>query len=239
MSLLAPPRRFDPNFPELLDRPGTDPALLREELEMLESTNLRFGVHQLVLHYVQQLLDSTRLTSLSILDLATGIGDIPRSLAAWSRARQLPVTITAVDGNPGVLRIAQESCRDWPEIRFEQHDLRSLPYAADSYDLVLCSLALHHFGSADAITILRRMQELARLGFVVNDLRRNWLAIWTTELLSRAVIRSHIVRHDAPYSCRAAFTVGELRTMAQEAGLGNFHIERHHAVFRMVLEGRK
>jgi hypothetical protein len=31
----------------------------------------------------------------------------------------------------------REACRDWPEIRFEQHDLRPLPYGADSFDLVL------------------------------------------------------------------------------------------------------
>src|SRR5205807_4284658 len=181
-------------------------------------------------------LPSTRLASLSILDLATGAADIPRALAAVFRARQQPVTITAVDCNPAVLLIAEESCRDWPEIRLEQHNLLSLPYASESYDLVMCSLALHHFGAEEAVTILRRMQELARLGYVVSDLRRNWLAIWVTELLSHTVIRSPIARHDALQSCRAAFTVGELRAMAQRAGLGKFRIKVAQAFFRMVLE---
>lgn len=127
----------------------------------------------------------------------------------------------------------------WPEIRLEQHDLRALPYAADSCDLVLCSLALHHFTSADAVTILRRMQKIARVSYIVNDLRRNWPAIGMTNLLARTVMRSRIFRHDAPQSCRAAFTIRELRTMARQAGLRNFRIKRHQAGFRMVLEGRK
>ena len=46
-------------------------------------------------------------------------------------------TITAVDGNAEILQFAEESSRDWPEINFAQHDLRSLPYAKDSFDLVL------------------------------------------------------------------------------------------------------
>jgi ubiquinone/menaquinone biosynthesis C-methylase UbiE len=216
-----------------------DRALLREELRNLEDCNRRLGGHDLVLEYVERFVKSTGGASLSILDLGTGAADVPRAIAAWARHRGLPVVITAVDGNAEVLQIASESCRDWPEIRFDQHDMRSLPYAANSFDLVLCSLALHHFESADALGILRSIRTLARGGYVVNDLCRSWLAIWSTGLLVRAFFRSPVFRHDAAQSCRAAFTVRELRVMAERAGLNNFQIKLHHAMFRMVLEGRK
>jgi ubiquinone/menaquinone biosynthesis C-methylase UbiE len=238
-SLLAPVRRFDPDSPELIDRPGLDRALLREELQTLENCNRRLFGHDLVLQYVNRFVGWTRVASLSILDMGTGVADIPRAIAAWARQRQLPVVITAVDGNSEVLQIARESCHDWPEIRLEQHDLRSLPYEADSFDLVLCSLALHHFESAEAVAVLRRIHTLARHGYVVNDICRNWLAIWSTRLLFRALFRSPVFRHDAAQSCRAAFTVRELRAMAERAGLGHFQIRHHHAMIRMVLEGRK
>lgn len=239
MNLVAPPRRFDPNCPEMLDRPGTDPNLLREELNMLETMNRRFGIHRLIVHQIERLLRSNHCPSWTILDLATGSADIPRALTAWFRKHHTPVAITAVDGNPVVLSFARESCKDWPEIRLEQHDLLSLPYETGSYDLVICSLALHHFGFEQAVAILRRMQELARVAYILNDLRRNWLTIWATELLSRTVFRSPIVRNDAPHSCRAAFTLDELRGMAARAGLSNYCLSRHQGCFRMVLEGRK
>jgi ubiquinone/menaquinone biosynthesis C-methylase UbiE len=239
MNLFAPPRRFNLDCPELMDRPGISHALLREELQILETANRRWGGHELMLGYVQRFLVAARTKSLTILDLGTGAADIPRAIVAWARQRQLSVTITAVDGNSGILEIAREACRNRPEIRLEQHDLRALPYAADSFDLVLCSLALHHFESADAVAILRRLNELARQGCIVNDLRRNWPAIWTTELLARTVIKSRITRNDAVQSARAAFTVRELRAMAERAGLRNFRIHRRHLFFRMVLEGRK
>jgi ubiquinone/menaquinone biosynthesis C-methylase UbiE len=213
--------------------------LLREELEMLEQANRRLGGHRLVLQCVERLLTPLPPNPLSVLDLATGAADIPRAIAAWLRQRRLPVAITAVDLNPEVLGIARKACDGWPEIRLEQYDLLDLPYPADSFDVVLCSLALHHFAAADAVRILGRMQELAKVGYLVNDLRRNWLSIWTTELVAHTVIRSTIVRQDAPHSCRAAFTVPELRSMAEQAGLSNFTIKRHHGIFRMVLEGRK
>jgi ubiquinone/menaquinone biosynthesis C-methylase UbiE len=237
--LLAPARRFDPDNPELMDRPGVDEASLREELQILEDTNLRFGGHQLALHYVRNLVDSTRNEPLRILDLGTGAADIPRVIAGWLRKRNRPVSITAVDRNPGVLRLASEWSREWPEIQFEEHDLLALPYPPGSYDLVMCSLALHHFTSADAVKVLRRVHELARVGYIINDLRRNWLTIWTTEILARTVMQSGIARNDGPQSSRAAFTIEELRRMARDAGMTNFRVRRHHLIFRMVLEGRK
>jgi 2-polyprenyl-3-methyl-5-hydroxy-6-metoxy-1,4-benzoquinol methylase len=237
--LLAPVRRFDPNHPDVLDQPGLDRALLREELRTLENCNRRLCGHDLAIHYVNRFVEASGAASLRILDMATGVADIPRAIAAWARQRQLPVEITAVDGNSEVLQVACESCRGWPEIRFERQNLLALPYPAESFDLVLCSLSLHHFESAEAVAVLRSMRRLARGGYVLNDLRRNWLAICSTELLVRALFRSPVFRHDAVQACRAAFTVGELRAMAERAGLVHFQIHRHHAVFRMALEGRK
>lgn len=239
MNLLTPPRLFNPDSPEWIDQPGIDPTLLREELQTLESFNQRLGGHRLVLHYVKRFVGSTGTASLSILDLGTGAADIPRAIVAWARQRQLSIVITAVDGNPEILQIAQELCRGWHEIRFGQHDLRALPYAGESFDLVLCSHALHHFESADVVAILRRIDALARCGYIVNDLRRNWLAIASMELLVRTLVRSPLFRKDALQSFRAAFTVGELRGLAERAGLNNLQVNRHHWFFRMVLAGRK
>jgi SAM-dependent methyltransferase len=234
----APPRQFDAENPELIDRPDTDPALVREELSVLANINRRGG-HSVVLRSIRRLLPPTRVAPLSILDLGTGAADYPRAIAAWARRRGIPVAITAVDRNPQVLSLAREWCRDWPEIRLEQHDVLALPYAAESFDLVMCSSALHHFDPEDSIAILRRMQELARAGFILHDLRRNWPAIWTMELAARTFIKSRIARYDAILSSRAAFTVDEMSVLAKRAGLRNFRLRRSQLMFGMVLEGQK
>jgi len=47
------------------------------------------------------------------------------------------------------------------------------------------------------------------------------------------------VKNDGPQSFRAAFTVPELRSMAQEGGMKKFRVKRHQGIYRMVLSGRK
>ncbi len=236
--LFGPARQFDPSEPELMDRPDVNKAWLREELETLERLN-RLGGHRLIVRYIEKLTDSKGIEELSILDLATGAADIPRAIATWAKKKGTRVSLTAVDGNEHVLRSAREWCRDWPQIQLEHYDLLDLPYGRGSFDIVLCSLALHHFTTENAVMILGRMNEIARTGFILNDLQRNWLSIWTSELLARTIMRSPLVRHDGPQSFRAAFTATELRGMAREAGIKNFTVNRHQGIFRMVLAARK
>lgn len=239
MILCAPPRYFDPNDSELMDRPEVDPAQLRAEMEMLEKANRWLGAHRLMLESVRDMIGSHPPATLRVLDLGTGLADIPRALVTWARRDGQPIAITAVDGNPKILNLAHTACRAWPEIDLELHDLRKLPYAPNSFDLVLCSLALHHFSAADSTAILRRMRELARCGYIVSDLRRNWLALTLTRLVALIPFTSRAFRQDAVHSCRAAFTIEELRDIAQQAQLGEVKITRHHCFFRMTLEGKK
>jgi SAM-dependent methyltransferase len=220
-------RRFDPAVPEIMDRPGQNLDLLREDLTVLEWFNRHLGGHAIALRNVAEFKPRT------ILDLATGGGDVPRTIA-----RRFNVTITAVDGNPDILQIARERSAGHSSIRFEQQNMLALPYPPGSFDLVLCSLTLHHFAEADVVAILRRIHEIARIGYVVNDMRRNRVAIWLSKLMARTMITNPIARFDAPASCERAFTIAELHTLAQHAGLEQVTIHRH-PIFRMVLVGRK
>jgi SAM-dependent methyltransferase len=238
LSWLAPRRRFDPQFPELMDRPGIDVGLLRQELRTLEQLNRRGGGHWLMLRYLNEFAAQHQPTNLRVLDLGTGSADVPRALVAWARQRQLPIKVTAIDWNSEVLRFAEELNYSHPEIQLENHDLRALPYAPGSFDLVLCSLTLHHFTAPDAVAILRQIRSLSRKGYLVIDLCRTWLTIGTTALFVRILSRSPVFRHDALYSSRAAFTLPELRNLAGQAGINRFQIKTHPLFCRMVLAGK-
>lgn len=237
MSLFVPPRRFDPDVPEIMDRRGNDPALLRADLHVLENINRYLGGHRIALGYLEKLLAVVPTDPVRILDLATGGADVPRAVTQWARERHLRVDITAVDGNPEIIAIARERSAAWPEIRIEQHDLLALPYPTGSFDIVLCALTLHHFSEANVVAILRRIRDIARVGYVVNDLRRNRVAVRLSKLMARTVIRNPIARFDAPASCERAFSLAELRAMALQADLQNFTIRRH-PYFRMAMAGR-
>jgi 2-polyprenyl-3-methyl-5-hydroxy-6-metoxy-1,4-benzoquinol methylase len=238
MSLFVPPRRFDSAIPEVMDRRGNDPELLRADLRVLESINRLLGGHRIALRYLEKFLGTAPMSSFTVLDLATGGGDIPRTVVAWAHRRKVRVEITAVDGNPEILKIAREWCAASLEIHVEQHDLLHLPYPTASFDFVLCSLTLHHFAEADVVAILRRIHDIARVGYIINDLRRNRIAICLGKLMAHTIITNPIARFDTPASCERAFAISELRSMATQAGMGNAMIRRHR-VFRMALMGHK
>ncbi|HTS17854.1 MAG TPA: methyltransferase domain-containing protein [Verrucomicrobiae bacterium] len=238
MSLFVPPRRFDPAVPEVMDRHGNDPALLRADLRVLEHINRRLGGYHIPLRYLAELLDKAPTERITILDLATGAADVPRAVAQWARQRGLHAEITAVDANPEILQIARERSASWPEIRFEQRDLLALPYSPASFDVVLCSLTLHHFSEPNAVAVLQRIHDIARVGYIVNDLRRSCIAIGLSKLMAATIITNPIAKFDAPASCERAFRVPELRAMARKAGLANAVIRRQR-FFRMSIVGRK
>jgi len=238
MSLLVPPRRFDSEVPEMMDRRGNDAELLRADLDVLEKINRFLGGHRIVLGWLEEVLERVPMSRVSVLDLATGGADVPRAIAQWARSRGVRVEITAVDANPEILTIARQRCASWPEIRIDQQDLLALPYPAASFDVVLCSLALHHFSEPNAVAILGRIHHIARAGYIINDLRRNRLLVGLSKLMARTLIHNPIARFDAPASCERAFSAAELRGMAAQAGLGNFVIRRHR-FFRMAIAGRK
>jgi SAM-dependent methyltransferase len=235
MSLLVPPRRFDPAIPEKMDRPGNDPTLLRADLHVLENINRFLGGHRIPQKYLPNFIKGGPVT---VLDLGTGAADVPRSLVLWARTSGVQIEITAVDRNPEILGIARESGAGWPEIRIEQADLLALPYRPSSFDIVLCSLTLHHFSEPDTVAILRRIRDIAQAGYIINDLRRNRIAIWLSKFMARTIIVNPIARFDAPASCERAFSIAELRSMARRAGMTNFAVHRHR-FFRMALVGCK
>jgi len=86
--------------------------------------------------------------------------------------------------------------------------------------------------------ILRQIKKIARTGYIVYDLRRNWLAIGSMELLVHTINHSRLFCHDARQSCLAGIHRSRIAALAEQAGLYNFQIYRHHLYFHMVLEGR-
>nr|CAA9258847.1 hypothetical protein AVDCRST_MAG63-2390 [uncultured Armatimonadetes bacterium] len=158
----------------------------------------------------------------TMLDLATGSADIPRAIVRAARRGRWgdrTVRVTAADNHPKVLALARRLCQGYPEITVEHADVFALPHADDAFDIVLCSMAFHHFATDGCVHVLREMERIARVGFVVNDLVRDRTArrlIWG---LTRLLGANRLTRHDAPLSVLRAFTLPEYEQMVREAGI--------------------
>ena len=214
------PRDFDPATPELMDRPQPVSRELEIDLENLVGINRHFGSHRLIRWFLRRWFRPGQ--TYRILDLCTASGDIPRLMVDWARRYDIILQIDAVDFQGSTVEIARRRSTAYPEITFREGDAREVPGAPASYDFVFCSLALHHFSEEDAVRVLRRCHELARLGVMVADLERGWLAAAGVWLMTAILYREPMTRSDARVSVRRAFSYDELKTLARRAGWASF-----------------
>jgi SAM-dependent methyltransferase len=229
-------RSFDPSEPELMDRPQPVTAELAHDLDNLASLNRWFGSHRLLREFLRRWWKTGE--SPRVLDLCTGAGDLPRVMAKFGRRHSVTPRITALDFNAATIELARKRCADFPEIQFAEANVLTFS-PEDRYDLVHCSLALHHFSESDAVALLRRCREWGKR-VLVSDLERAWhtsLGVW---LLTTLIYRAPMTVHDARVSARRAFSFREFRALAEQAGWQNFG----HARFlfcrqALWLEGQK
>lgn len=222
-------RQFDSREPELMDRPEATPAELERALKSLRGLNRWFGSYRLVMRFVRRWVRAG--DRLRIADLATGSADIPRLVVDHARSVGAEVAIDAVDFQPTTVAAAQRLSSAYPEITVTRGDVLTWG-SAGAYDLVLCSLALHHFSDSDAVRVLSRCRELSSRFVLVSDLRRGLLASLGVHLLTALIFRDVMTCSDARVSARRAFTLEELRDLAARAGWqrfgsGTFPLARH------------
>lgn len=224
---------------ELLDATEqVAPDSLAHNLRDIRRVNRFAGGTAVVLRRLPELLvDIPHGGTVSVLDLATGSGDIPRALVRWGAHAGYDMRLLATDVSDDVLTVARRETAGEPRIIIEASDARALPYRDDAFDIAVCSLALHHFTHPDAVRVLREMGRVARRGVIVNDLVRTYPGYVGAWLLGNATTTNRLTRHDAPLSILRAWTPDELRVMATEARLFDPQI-RTHAFWRMSLVAR-
>jgi ubiquinone/menaquinone biosynthesis C-methylase UbiE len=224
---------------ELLDRAGHDPAELAANLQDIRTVNhLAGGVATVLCHLPELLNPLPRGRPVEVLDLATGGGDIPLSLVAWAKRQGRPLELTVTDRSPEILAEARRTLGGVPGVTFSVCDARAVPMPERSFDIVLCSLSLHHFAPGEAVQVLREMDRLSRTGFIVNDIRRclaGYVAAWAA---SRVATRNRLTRHDMPLSVLRAYTPDELRALLRQAGIRDASVTTH-PLFRMAAVHRQ
>ena len=111
----------------------------------------------------------------------------------------------------------------------------SLP---NGYDVAMCSLFLHHLTNDEAESFLRKMAAAACQLVLVNDLRRSMTGLALAYVGTRLLSRSPVVHIDGALSVRAAFTLAEVRELAERAGLRGAIVMRQWP-YRYLLTWRR
>src|SRR4051794_11707683 len=112
---------------EWMDEPDADPKLVAKSLRYIRRINWLFRyAHATVSHldaFSRSWKPGQRIT---MIDLATGSADIPRSILRWADRRGIDLRIVGLDRHPTISREAWARARD-PRLTIVRGDALDLP----------------------------------------------------------------------------------------------------------------
>jgi SAM-dependent methyltransferase len=205
---------------EILDDPNVDPASRERSHRDVERSNVLFGGRRAVMLELRPLFDDLtrgqRSTPLApratLLDIGTGLADLPWRAREIARRRGLALQTIALDGAFTLIAAARHRVN----VAVCGNAL-TLPFADRSVDIALCSQLLHHFDHDRCLALISEMDRVARHRVIISDLRRSWIAASGFSLAAFALRFHPITRHDGRLSVLRGFTEGELGGMVVSA----------------------
>lgn len=239
--------------PERMDDPGLDPQEHARALAGLRRINHFSGTPWQIAREILEIASRHPRNQYRILDLGCANGELVYKLIPLLIDR-IPFHITGWDRSEYAIEQARKGIPQWAEqnpqfssgapVSFEVQDVfafaaddrdlkrepRSVSHSVDGdapFDIVFCTLFLHHFEDTDAVRVLDAMRRLARIAVLVDDLRRTHFGWWLATLGCHLLSRSPVVHFDGPQSVRAAFDLDEARRMAALAGMHNVSMRTH------------
>lgn len=200
---------------ELLDDPAADAGQVRRSLENIARANRWFGGRAAVTWALDRALARVAPdTSLTLLDVGAGAGDLADAATRRARTRGVALGVLAVERHPAAAALLRE--RGW---RTCLADAGMLPLGNRSVDLVLVSQLAHHFDAPSTVALLAECRRVARRGVLVADLRRSALAAAGFRAASRALGFDAATRADGLTSIRRAYDVAALEALLARAGM--------------------
>jgi SAM-dependent methyltransferase len=201
---------------ELLDNPAADPATVALSLQNIARANRWFGGAAAVRFGLGRLLGSAaRGQTLTLLDLGTGLGDLPRMAVRWGVRRGIRIVPLGLELNRVAARLARTR-----EVATAVGCAGTPPVRDKSVDVVLVSQVAHHLSAPSVVHLLRTCDRLARRAVIVSDLRRHVLAAPSFRFGARLLGFDPVTRSDGVTSIRRGFSRRELADLLARAGVG-------------------
>jgi 2-polyprenyl-3-methyl-5-hydroxy-6-metoxy-1,4-benzoquinol methylase len=200
---------------ELLDDPGADPVIVAESLRNIARANRWFGGAAAVRYGLSRALgDVSPGHRLALLDVGTGLGDLPRTAVRWGATRGIEIVPVGLELNRAAAALADRNgvptivaCAGTPPIRDK------------SVDVVLVSQVAHHLSADSIVHLFRTCDRLARRAVIIADLRRHSLAAPSFWFGARLLGFDAVTLTDGVTSIRRGFSRGELLALLERAGL--------------------
>ena len=217
---------------ELLDDPHADPVAVRSELRDIARLNGLFGGTRAVVEALEPCFAKAgKGATWTLLDVGTGLGDIPRAAAAAARRHGITLRLVGVELNRAAAAAARRADGDGG-FELILADGGALPLPPRSVDVVIVSQVLHHLPPEVTVRWIASLSALARRAVVLADLRRSLVAMGAVWLVSFPLGLGAVTRHDAVLSLRRGYTRSEFNQLLAAAGAPP--VARYRPGFRVV-----
>lgn len=214
-----------------MDDPALDAATYTEVLHDLAQVNSVTLARRPTLDFLSRAVGERK--RFRLLDVGFGDGDMLRAIRSWADRRGIEAELVGIDLNSRSVAAARDRTPPAMEIDYRTGDYADL--AGEGWDCVVSSLVAHHMTRDQLVQFLRFMDREARMGWLVNDLRRSRFAWLGYPLLARLMNWHPIVRHDGRLSIARSYRREEWAPILASAAVEGAEVKRVFP-FRLCVE---
>jgi len=211
------------NSEEILDSEECPALESQKSLRDLCRINRWFGGVGTTRKLIFRVASVTDLKRMTLLEVASGFGEVPRVAGLQLARRGISLDITDLDRVPSHLR---------PQHRALVADALALPFHDSSFDIVSCSLFAHHLEPDPLRQFAAEASRVSRHAVLINDLIRHPLHL-ALVYAGFPLMRSYVSRVDGVASVKRAYTTEEVRDIISGTAHGSKLDISTHYLFRM------
>ncbi len=210
---------------ELMDDFRDTKQNLRLVFADINRVNTILGGSSITINAVVELMQSQPKDMYTIVDMGCGDGYMLRRLSAYCKKQNIEVRLVGIDLNAQALQLAKEFSSNYDNIEFHHQDILALKSTDFNCDIIMNTLTMHHFLDLDVITFLRKFNQLASIGVVINDLHRSRWAYYLFKVFSLIFIKTKTAKIDGLISISKGFTKSDLIQYSKSLPNSKHHIE--------------
>lgn len=218
--------KYRTDEPEIMDDFAMEGEELRDALDKIAKINQLLGGNQLTLQGIQSLLKSiSKEKEVTIVDIGCGGGDMLRKLAEFGKQNGYHFRLIGIDANAYTISHAEQLSKEYTNISYRCEDIFDCNFKELHYDIVLCTLTLHHFKDEEILRLMQLFYENASIGIVINDLHRSAIAYRLFQALCFVFRLNAMSREDGLTSILRGFKKEELEQFSVALQVENHSIK--------------
>ena len=200
--------------------------ILREALDKIAKINQLLGGNQLTLQGVQKLIyNIDKSQTITIVDIGCGNGDMLRKLADFGLQNNYNFNLIGIDANNFTINYAKKLSENYSNIKYQCEDIFNADFSELKYDIVLCTLTLHHFEDDLIEDLLKVFYNNSKTGIVINDLHRNIISYRLFQVLCFVFGLNTMSKQDGLTSILRGFKKEELISFSKKMNFKNYTIQ--------------